>query len=100
MHVHPLQPMLEAHPSHTEMARLLNLAATVHALVDCAQVTISCADACLSEHRVGDLRRCVRLCADGASICTATASVLSRSSAPDWGVIRALVTTCALACEA
>ena len=38
----------------------------------CAQACTSCADACLAERAVADLRQCIRLNLDCADVCAAT----------------------------
>jgi len=74
-------------------------AASIHAIQDCAQTCISCADACMSEGDIQNLLRCIRLNLDCADICNATFSILSRPSmaAPEIWVSQ--LQTCALACR-
>lgn len=67
---------------------------------DCASVCTSCADACLAEPMVEQLRQCVRLNLDCAEICTATGAVASRRTGSNVEVIRATVEACRIACLA
>lgn len=72
------QRMLDRHPMQHADPRLV---AAIDALEACAQACNICADACLSEAKVADLRRCIALNLDCADICTTAARVLSRSTA-------------------
>lgn len=65
------------------------LVACIEACFDCQQVCTSCADACLSEEKVDNLRSCIRLNLDCADLCGATGRLLSRQTAPNWEVVRA-----------
>lgn len=76
------------------------LSAAIDALGACAQACTTCADACLSEDMVADLRRCIRTDLDCADVCAATASVLSRVGESDVATARALLEACITACEA
>lgn len=76
------------------------LAAATEACVDCAQACTACADACLAEDMVADLRKCIRTDLDCATICAATADVLSRQTGSDANVTRAQVEACKAACTA
>jgi len=75
------------------------LAATIDALSDCAQACTACADDCLSEEMVADLRKCIRLDLDCADVCTATLRVVSRQTEYDANVTRPLVEACVAACR-
>jgi hypothetical protein len=75
------------------------LADAISVLHDCAQTCTACADACLAEAQVADLIRCIRLNLDCADICNATASSLSRQTAYDPAVTRALLEACIVACR-
>lgn len=66
-----------------------------------ARACRSDAEACASEPDAGALSHCVRADLDCAVICNAAAQVLQRRSAPDMGVVVALLRACAagaLAC--
>ena len=58
------------------------------------------ADACLAEEHVSDLRHCITLNANCADVCTATGAVLSRQTAYDPDVTRAVLEACATVCTA
>lgn len=94
---------LAAHPSPSSQPHLL--AAAVQAALECSQVATACADACLSEADVADMRRCVSTDLDCADVCAATARVLSRQTTRDPEVLRSLLvatvsaaTTCGEEC--
>jgi hypothetical protein len=89
------ESMLESSP----VAPLIDagvLARCVDECVACAQACVACADACLGSPDVKRLGRCIRLDADCADVCDATARVLSRSQHPDLESMRKLVEACAL----
>ncbi|GGA75232.1 hypothetical protein GCM10011490_27490 [Pseudoclavibacter endophyticus] len=89
--------MLNTHPAEIDLDRDL-LARTIDSLVACAQACTVCADACLSEESVAELRRCIRTDLDCADICAATARVLSRQTG-DAAVLRAQLQACVQACS-
>jgi len=91
--------MIDAHPGEIGLDRDL-LAHAVDTLVACAQACTACADACLSEDMVADLRRCVRTDLDCADVCDTTARVLSRHTAYDASVTRAVLAACVQVCRA
>lgn len=92
-------PMLESYPAEINVDRG-KLAAAIDALIACAEACTACADACLSESSVAELTKCIRTDLDCADVCGATARVLSRHTAYDANVSRALLEACAVACKA
>jgi hypothetical protein len=92
--------MLETHPSPAGTLPTDALAEVLHHLEECAQTCSMCADACLAEDMVAELRRCIRLNLDCADICRTTASVLGRQVEPDATTVRALLEACRAACSA
>ncbi|GAB3930304.1 four-helix bundle copper-binding protein [Kribbella albertanoniae] len=94
-----VQEMIESYPAQINLDRNL-LADAVEALLECAQACTACADACLSEQEVDPLRKCIRTDLDCADICETTARVVSRHTAYDAVVTRALLQTCIQACTA
>ena len=80
--------MMETYPASINLDRQL-LARVVDAAAECAQACTSCADACLSEEMVADLRKCIRTNLDCADICETTARVLSRHTGYDANITRA-----------
>lgn len=65
----------------------------------CAQTCTACADACLGEETASDLRQCIRLNLDCADICIATGAMATRRSGSNIDVLRAVIQTCAEACQ-
>ena len=65
----------------------------------CAQACTACADACLSEDSVAELRKCIRTDLDCADICETTARVLSRHTGYDANITRAVLEACATTCH-
>ncbi|MEU4365156.1 four-helix bundle copper-binding protein [Promicromonospora sp. NPDC023987] len=91
--------MLETYPKSMNLDRTL-LASAIESIVECSQACTACADACLSEEMVADLRKCVRTNMDCADVCDATARVLSRHTGYDANISRALLEACIAACKA
>ncbi|WP_275001465.1 four-helix bundle copper-binding protein [Promicromonospora iranensis] len=91
--------MLQTYPRTMNLDREL-LAAAIEAIVGCSQACTACADACLSEDSVADLRKCVRTNLDCADVCDATSRVLSRHTGYDANISRALLDACIAACRA
>ncbi|MEX0759736.1 MAG: four-helix bundle copper-binding protein, partial [Tistlia sp.] len=65
----------------------------------CAQACTSCADACLAEESVADLRQCIRSDLDCATICTATGEAASRRTGSNEALLRELLEVCRSACR-
>jgi hypothetical protein len=93
----PVREMIETYPADINLDRE-RIAATVGALIDCAQACTACADACLSEADVENLRKCIRTNLDCADICDTTARVLSRHTGYDANISRAQLQACVQAC--
>lgn len=91
--------MLDTYPADIDLDRDL-LARVIESLVACAQACTACADACLSEEMVADLRKCIRSNLDCADSCTATARILSRHTGYDANITRAHLEACIAACRA
>ena len=92
--------MLDTHPRPSGTISAEDLADILHALDACARTCTLCADACLGEDMVDQLRRCIGLNLDCAALCRATGDVLSRRIEPDSTVLRATLEACAAACAA
>jgi hypothetical protein len=92
------EPMLRTYPASINLDRAL-LARTIDSLLACAEACTACADACLSEDMVADLRKCIRSNLDCADICAATARVLSRHTGYDANVTRHQLEACVAACR-
>jgi len=71
----------------------------IDAAYACAQTCTSCADACLAEEMVAQLRQCIRLNLDCADICATTATLGTRRTGSDEEVIRKLLDACITVCR-
>ena len=71
----------------------------IEAAYDCAQTCTSCADACLAEDMVAELRQCIRLNLDCADVCGATATLGTRRTGSNEEVIRKMLDACITACR-
>lgn len=92
--------MLETHPQDLNGVNQQKLAACIAACLECSQACIACADACLSEDRVADLTKCIRINQDCAAVCGAVVGILSRHAGYETGVTRAVLEACAAVCRA
>lgn len=90
--------MLQAHPATSGDPSTIGQALT--ALAECAQTCTICADACLAEDMVAELRTCIRLNLDCADVCETTARLLARQVGTDTAVVRAQLQACVAACQA
>jgi len=75
------------------------LIAAIDASHACAQTCTSCADACLAEEMVRELRQCIRLNVDCADVCAATATLATRRTGSNEEVIRKMLDACVTACR-
>lgn len=71
----------------------------IDAAYACAQTCTSCADACLAENMVADLRQCIRLNLDCADVCGAMATLGSRRTGSNEEVIRKMLDACVTSCR-
>ena len=76
-----------------------HLVEAIDAASACTQICTACADACLAEEMVADLRRCIRLDLECADICDVTARMLSRQTEPNVALLRAQLAVCVEACR-
>ncbi len=90
--------MLETYPASMNVDRQL-LAHVIDTVVACGQACTACADACLSEEMLADLRKCIRTNLDCADVCATTARVLSRHTGYDANITRAQLDACVTACR-
>ncbi len=90
--------MMNTYPAEINLDRDL-LARVVDTLVACSQACTACADACLSEDMVAELRKCIRTNLDCADVCDTTARVLSRHTGYDANLTRAMLQACIQACR-
>jgi hypothetical protein len=94
----PTQEMIATHP---DVKGNINpaLISAVDAAAACAQICTSCADACLAEQMVAELRQCIRLNLDCADVCDAFARLGTRRTGSNEEVIRTLLDACITACR-
>jgi hypothetical protein len=71
----------------------------IDAAYECAQTCTSCADACLAEEMVAQLRQCIRFNLDCADVCAATATLGNRRTGSNEDVIRKMLDACITACR-
>lgn len=92
------QQMISSHPDvrgNTNDA----LIRAIEEMLNCAQVCTSCADACLAEEKVMELRQCIRLNLDCADACFATARIATRRAGGNVEVIAPMLQACIEACH-
>lgn len=75
------------------------LGEAIHTFQECAAACTACADACLAEDEVEQLRNCITLDNVCAEICTATANVMSRIAYGSYDVLKAQLQACIEACR-
>jgi hypothetical protein len=90
--------MLNTHPSSATIDREA-LARAIDACLACSQTCTACADACLAEPDVTEMVRCIRDDLDCADVCQTTSRILSRQTAGDPHVTRAVLEACIQACD-
>lgn len=95
---HYVKQMLETHPWPGNVDRDV-LSRCIEECFSCAAICTSCADACLSEEMVAEMRKCVRLNLDCADICDATGRVLTRQTEYDAPTSKAQLESCREACR-
>ena len=90
--------MIAAHPDvNGELNEPLALAVR-HAMF-CAAICTSCADACLAEGMVKEMRQCIRTCLDCADICSATFKVATRRTGSNEALLQEMLQLCITACD-
>lgn len=91
--------MIKTHPNPADALNPELLAEAIDAALACSQTCTACADACLAEEMVANLRDCIRTDLDCADICATTASVLSRQTGSNLTVVKELLKACRTACQ-
>ncbi len=94
-----LAEMLQHHPLDPVVDQAL-LAGCIAALFECAGTCNICADACLHEPDVQDMRGCITLNHDCVSACLATAQLLGRQSPVALEALVDQLQACANICRA
>ena len=92
------QQMISTHP-HVRGSTNDALIRCIEECFDCALLCTSCADACLGEEMLNQLRQCIRLNLDCADLCSAAGTVASRRTGSNEQVIVAALNACELACR-
>jgi hypothetical protein len=90
--------LLDAAPVPIELGAEA-VAAAIDASMVAAQACTSCSNSCLAEEAVGEMSRCVALCADCADVCSTTVRVLSRPFSSDHLVIHRQLSACVRTCS-
>jgi hypothetical protein len=93
-----MRAMLQSHPNPTDHLDVRSKA--IMAALECAAHCLSCADACLAEDSVDELRQCIRTDEDCAQVCLTTATLLSRQTEERAATLRSQLETCISHCEA
>jgi len=88
---------LHPHPSSLDQEATLRC---IEECLDCAATCTACADDSLGEDDVQEMTRVIRLALDCSDICDTTRRIVIRQTAPDVGVIRAVIEACSSACLA
>jgi hypothetical protein len=76
-----------------------DLAEAIDAFTSCAASCTACADACLSEPDIEQMRSCIRSCIACADLCEVAARLLTRTGGYDIPVVRNLLEAVAKACS-
>jgi hypothetical protein len=92
------QEMIATHPDVKGNVNQAFITA-IDAAYSCAQTCTSCADACLAEDMVAELRQCIRLNLDCADVCQTTATLANRRTGSNEEVIGKLLEACVTACR-
>lgn len=95
--MHTVAEMVRTNPQPAPIRRDA-LIQCIEVCMLCEQTCAACADACLGEEAIQDLRRCIRINLDCADICAATARMLSRHFAPEASLLARQLALCATAC--
>ena len=90
--------MLATHPHPGEFLNA-GIAQCVEACLICAVTCTACADACLAEDMVAELRECIRTNLDCADICQATGYGLVRQTHVDWRLLYHQLEACQAVCR-
>lgn len=87
--------------SHPLVAGNLNepLALAVRHAMFCSAICTSCADACIAEEMVAEMRQCIRLCLDCADVCDATFRLATRRTGSNEMLLQEALQLCITACD-
>ena len=95
---HHVKEMLDTHPWPGNVDRDV-LARCIEECHGCSSTCTSCADACLSDEMVAELRKCIRLNLDCADITETTGRILTRQTEYDAPTSKAQLQACREACR-
>lgn len=96
--MHHIAKILQSHPKPqgVDPERLHEILASVS---ECALSCLACADACLAEETVDQLRSCISTDQACASVCNALSHLLLQQTAPDKAILKAAAQACESACR-
>ena len=94
-----ISDMVKTHP-HTQGDFTEELLDCIEKCNICAQICISCSDACLAEENSEKMKQCIRLNLDCAVICAATAAIAIRRTVSNQDVLVQMIQACESACRA
>lgn len=89
--------MISTHPDVRGSTNDVLIRAVEH-MLECAQICQSCADACLAEDMVAELRQCIRLNLDCSDVCEATARLAARRTGSNEQTIIEMLGVCERVC--
>jgi hypothetical protein len=77
---------------------IAEVTAAIEASMYASQACTACADACLFEDSVAEMRACIGLAQACADICGATSRILSRPGSSDHLIVHRLLRACVQSC--
>ncbi len=89
-----IRDMIDSHPQAIAGSKRDTWACAIEACLDCGQASTACADACLAEGNVEQLRSVVRSALDNADACFAAAKILSRLTAGKSAMLTTQLSSC------
>jgi len=90
--------MISAHPNVQGNTNDV-LASGIEDFYNCAQICISCADACLAEDVTPELKQCIRTDLDCAAITSAAGEIASRQTGSNEELLRQVLQACETSCR-
>jgi hypothetical protein len=75
------------------------LALAVRHAMFCSAICTSCADACLAEKHVEQMRECIRTCLDCADVCAAASRLALRRTGGNEILLEEMLQLCITACD-
>lgn len=86
--------------SALDNVHIKSLTHCIEMCLQCAASCTACADECLDEPDIAQLRRCIRLNVDCADVCAMLARLLSRRGDPDLTTLRSCLEAATTICSA